>query len=147
MSGVFSHYKYDPSRRTPHLTNNQTLSLISQTIYSNIQKFSYFFKMRHDLNFHPTDEENYTAEEPNGSSFLAEIFLNQIFLNYGQTNFYQNQIQNTILNFSQGGYYPNYPYDSSIYPYPYIFIYSNNIIYQQSNPAVQPCYIYNFFWR
>jgi hypothetical protein len=58
---------------------------------------------------------------------------------------YPNQFQNIVSNFSQDGYYPNYPYDSSIYPYSYPSVYSNNIIYQQSNLAVQPCHIYNFF--
>jgi hypothetical protein len=63
---------------------SQTLSL-SQTIYSNIQKISYFFKMRPDLNFHPTDEKNYTAEKLSGSNFLTGLFSN-----YGQTDFYPN---------------------------------------------------------
>jgi hypothetical protein len=98
--------------------------------------------MRHDLNFHPTVEENYIVEESSGSSFLVEIFSN-----YSETDFYPNQVQNTILNFSQGGYYPNYPYDSSIYPHPYPSVYSNNIIYQQPNPTVQSYHTYNFFWE
>jgi hypothetical protein len=76
-----------------------------------------------DLNFHPTDEGNYTAEEPSGSSFLAEIFSN-----YGQTNSYPNQVQNIISNFNQDRYYTNCPYDSSIYPHSYPFVYNNNII-------------------
>jgi hypothetical protein len=38
-----------------------------------------------DLNFDLSDEENYTAEEPNGSKFFARIFPN-----YDQTNFYPN---------------------------------------------------------
>jgi hypothetical protein len=78
-----------------------------------------------DLNFYPADEENYTAEEPSGNSFLAVIFPT-----YDQTNSYPNQVQNMISNFNQGGYY--------LYP----TVYSNNIIYQQLNPAVLP---YNFF--
>jgi hypothetical protein len=77
--------------------------------------------MRLDLNFHPTDEENYTAEEPSDSNFLVEIFSN-----YGQIDSYPNQV---ISNFSQNGYYPNYSYDSSIYPHAYSSIYNNNIIY------------------
>jgi hypothetical protein len=52
-----------------------------------------------------------------------------IFSTYDQTNFYPNQVQNTISNFNQGGYY--------LYP----AVYSNNIIYQQPNSAVSP---YNF---
>jgi hypothetical protein len=71
--------------------------------------------------------------------------LAKIFLNYGQIDFYPNQVQNIISNFSQSGYYLNYLYDSSIYPHPYPFIYSNNIIYQQPNPVIQPCHTYNFF--
>jgi hypothetical protein len=74
-----------------------------------------------DLNFYPVDEENYTAEESSGSSFLAEIFST-----YDQTNSYPNQVQNTISNFNQGGYYS----------YPVVYI--NNIIYQQPNTAVPP---------
>jgi hypothetical protein len=88
--------------------------------------------MRSDLNFHPIDEANFHhIEEPSGSRFLAGKFPN-----YGQINFYSNQVQNTILNFSQDGYYPNYPYDSSIYPDSYSSVYNNNIIYQQLNPVV-----------
>jgi hypothetical protein len=78
-----------------------------------------------DLNFYPADEENYTTEEPSGNNFLAGIFST-----YDQINFYPNEVQNTISNFNQGGYYP------------YLAVYSNNIIYQQLNPAVPP---YNFF--
>jgi hypothetical protein len=74
-----------------------------------------------DLNFYHADEENYTAEEPSSSSFLAEIFSN-----YDQTNSYPNQVQNTISNFNQGEYYP------------YLAVYINNIIYQQLNPAMPP---------
>jgi hypothetical protein len=57
----------------------------------------------------------------------------------------QIRFKNIISTFSQGGYYPNYPYDSNIYPDSYPSINSNNIIYQQSNPAVQPSHTYNFF--
>jgi hypothetical protein len=80
-------------------------------------KLSYFFKMR-------PGEENYTAEEPSDSSFLTKIFSN-----CGQTDFCPNQLRNTILNFSQCVYYPNCPYDISIYPHQYPSVYSNNIIY------------------
>jgi hypothetical protein len=72
--------------------------------------------MRYDLNFHPTDDGNYTAKEPNSSSFLIKIFPN-----YGQIDFYSNQVQNAISNFSQGRYCTNCPYDSSIYPYPFVY--------------------------
>jgi hypothetical protein len=81
-------------------------------------------------------------KEPSDSNFLAEIFSN-----YGQTNSHPNQVQNKISNFKKGGHYTNCSYDSSIYPHPYSFVYSNNIIYQQLNPAVQPCHTYIFFWR
>jgi hypothetical protein len=54
-------------------------------------------------------------------------------------------VQNIISNFSQIGHYPNYLYDSGIYLDPYLPFYSNNTIYQQSNPAVQSCHTYNFF--
>jgi hypothetical protein len=100
----------------------------------------YFLKIRLDLNFYPTDKENYTVEELSSSSFWIKIFSN-----YGQTDSYPNQVQYTILNFNQDGYYSNYPYDSSIYPNPYSYVYSNNIIYQQLNLAVQPYHTYNFF--
>jgi hypothetical protein len=86
-----------------------------------------------DLNFDPSDEANYTAEEPSGSSFFTRIFSN-----YDQNNFYPNHVQNTISNFNQGGYYTNYPYDSSIYSHMY------QSIYQQPNPTVPLCHIYNF---
>jgi hypothetical protein len=55
-----------------------------------------FFKMRSDLNFYPTSDKNYTAEEPNSSNSFARIFSN-----FGQTDFYPNHAQNTIINFSQ----------------------------------------------
>jgi hypothetical protein len=63
-----------------------------------------------NLKFGLADEENYIAEELSGSSFFTGIFSN-----YDQSNFYSNQIQNTISNFYQGGYYTNCPYDSSTY--------------------------------
>jgi hypothetical protein len=53
-----------------------------------------------------------------------------------------------ISNFSQVRYYLNYPYDSSniVYQQPnYPYFYSNNIISQQPNTAIQPCPAYNFF--
>jgi hypothetical protein len=81
-----------------------------------------------------TDEENYTTEEPSGSSFFVGIFSN-----YEQSNSYPNQVQNTISNFNQGGYYTNCPYDSSIYSHLY------PSVYQQPNPAVTACHTYNFF--
>jgi hypothetical protein len=71
-----------------------------------------------NLNFDPSDERNYIAEEPNGSSFFARIFSN-----YDQSNSYPNQVQNIITNFNQGGSYTNYPYDSSIYSHLYPSIY------------------------
>jgi hypothetical protein len=86
-----------------------------------------------DLNFDPSDEKNYTAEEPSGNSFFAEIFSN-----YDQINYYPNQVQNIISNFNQDRYYRNYPYDSSIYSHLY------PSVYQQPNPAVPPCDTYNF---
>jgi hypothetical protein len=43
--------------------------------------------MRSDLNFLPTNKENYTAEELGGISFLAGIFSS-----YGQTDSYSNQV-------------------------------------------------------
>jgi hypothetical protein len=84
-----------------------------------------FFQIIAYLNFYPADEENYTAEEPNGGMFLVGIFST-----HDQTNSYPNQIQNTISNFNQGGYYP------------YPAVYNNNINYQQLNPAVLS---YKFF--
>jgi hypothetical protein len=65
---------------------------------------------------YPT-EKNYTAEQLSGSSFLSGIFPT-----YDQTNLC-----------------PTYDQTNS---YPYQIVYSNNIIYQQPNPAVPP---YNFF--
>jgi hypothetical protein len=50
-------------------------------------KFS-FFQMISDLNFDPSDEENYNAEESSGSSFFAGIFPN-----YGQSNSYPNRFK------------------------------------------------------
>jgi hypothetical protein len=72
-------------------------------------------------------------------------FFEGIFPNYAQTTSYLNQVQNKISNFNQGEYYTNCPYDSNIYPHLYPSIYSNNIIYQQLNPAVSPCHTYKFF--
>jgi hypothetical protein len=57
--------------------------------------------MRPDLNFHPTNDENYTTEEPSSSNFSTIIFLN-----YCETRSSSNHMQNTISNFSQVGYYP-----------------------------------------
>jgi hypothetical protein len=66
------------------------------------------------------------------------VFFVVIFSNYDQSNSYPNQIQNTISNFNQGGYYTNCPYDSSIYSHTY------PSIYQQPNSAVPACHTYNF---
>jgi hypothetical protein len=88
-----------------------------------------------ELNFYPADEENYTAEQPRGSSFLAGIFST-----YDQTNSYPTYDQtNSYPTYDQTNSYPTYDQTNS---YPYPVIYSNNIIYQQPNPAVPP---YNFF--
>jgi hypothetical protein len=82
--------------------------------------------MLSDLNFYPTNEKNYTTEQPNGSNFLAGIFST-----YDQTNSYPT--------YDQTNFYPTYDQTNS---YLYPAVYSNNIIYQQPNPAVPP---YNFF--
>jgi hypothetical protein len=79
-----------------------------------------------DLNFYPTNEENYAAEQLSGSSFFKVIFPT-----YDQTNSYPT--------YDQINSYPTY--DQTNF-YPYLVVYSNNIIYQQPNPAVPP---YNFF--
>jgi hypothetical protein len=46
-----------------------------------------------DLNYYPADEENYTAEQPSGSSFLVGIFPTHdqtySYQTYDQTNSYQ----------------------------------------------------------
>jgi hypothetical protein len=109
-----------------------------------------------DLNYYP-DEKNYTVEQPSGSNFLTEIFPyhNQT---YDQTNSYQTYDQtNSYQTYDQINSYPTYDrtnsyqtydqtnsyltYDqTNLYLYP--AIYSNNIIYQQPNPAVP---LYNFF--
>jgi hypothetical protein len=130
------------------ITINSLALLISQTqaLLSSSHKNKYlsyklikypkltFFQMIPDLNFDPSNERNYTAEEPSGSSFFTGIFPN-----YDKNNFYPNHVLNIIYNFNQGEYYTNYPYNSSIYSYLY------PSIYQQSNPAVPPCHTYNFF--
>jgi hypothetical protein len=92
-SGIFDHYKYHFTRRSPHLTNAlNSLTHLTKYLFK-YPNFSYFFKMRPDLNFHHTDKENYIAEKPSDSSFLAGIFSN-----YGQTDSYPNQVQNIISN-------------------------------------------------
>jgi hypothetical protein len=92
---IFDHYKLThPSLSSSHKHNTKHLSY-------KYPKFS-FFQMIPDLNFDPSDEENYTGEEPNCSRFFARIFLN-----YDQSNFYLNQVQNTISNFNQDEYYTN----------------------------------------
>jgi hypothetical protein len=88
-----------------------------------------------DLNYYPADEENYIAEQPSGSSFLAEIFPT-----HDQTNSYQTYDQtNFYRTYDQTNFYPTYDQTNS---YLYLAIYSNNIIYQQLNSAVP---LYNFF--
>jgi hypothetical protein len=113
-----------------------------------------------DLNYNP-DEENYTAEQPSGGNFLTGIFPNHNETNsyqtYDQTNSYQTYDQtNSYQTYDQTNSYPTYDrtnsyqaYDqTNLYPtydqtnlYMYPVIYSNNIIYQQPNPAVR---LYNF---
>jgi hypothetical protein len=105
-----------------------------------------------DLNYNP-DEENYTAEQPSDSNFLTGIFPNHNETNsyqtYDQTNSYQTYDQiNSYPTYDRTNSYPTYDqtisyptYDqTNLYLYP--AIYSNNIIYQQPNPAVP---LYNFF--
>jgi hypothetical protein len=58
---------------------SNTLAHLTNYLFK-IFKF-FIFLQRPDLNFHHIDEENYTAEEPSGSSFLTEIFSN-----YDQSN-------------------------------------------------------------
>jgi hypothetical protein len=40
-----------------------------------------------DLNFGPSDEANYTAEEPSGSNFLQEYFQTMIKIFFIQIRF------------------------------------------------------------
>jgi hypothetical protein len=156
-SGTFDCYKY----HTP-------LTQFSQT---QIHQTSNFFKMLPDLNYYLADEENYTAEQPSGSNFLTKIFPNHNQINsyqtydqtksyqtYDQTNSYQTYDQtNSYQTYDQTNSYQTYDrtnsyqtYDqTNSYPtydrtnlYLYKAIYSNNIIYQQPNPAVPQ---YNFF--
>jgi hypothetical protein len=88
-----------------------------------------------DLNYCPANEENYTAEQPSDNNFLAEIFST-----HDQTNSYQTYDQtNSYQTYDQTNSYLTYD-RTNLYLYP--AIYSNNIIYQQSNPAVP---LYNFF--
>jgi hypothetical protein len=85
------------------------------------------------LNYYP-DEENYTAEQPSGSNFLTKIFPN-----HNQTNSYPTYDRtNSYQTYDQTNSYPTYD-RTNLYMYP--AIYSNNIIYQQPNPAV-PLYIF-----
>jgi hypothetical protein len=114
-----------------------------------------------DLNYYLTDEKNYTTEQPSDSSFLTGIFsthdqtnsyqtydqtnscptYDQInsYQTYDQTNSYQTYDQtNSCPTYDQTNSYPTYDQTNS---YMYPAIYSNNIIYQQPNPAV-PIYIF-----
>jgi hypothetical protein len=113
--------------------------------------------MLSNLNYYPANEENYTAEQPSGSNFLTGIFPNHNQTNsyqtYDQTNSYQTYDQtydqtifyptydrtNSYQIYDQTNSYPTYD-RTNLYLYP--TIYSNNIIYQQSNPTVP---LYNFF--
>jgi hypothetical protein len=117
-----------------------------------------------DLNYYPADEENYTAEQSSSSNFLAGIFLTHdqtnLYQTYDQNNSYQtydqtisyqtydqtNDHTNSYQTYDQTNFYLTYDRTNS-YPtydrtnsYLYPAIYSNNIIYQQPNPAV-PIYI------
>jgi hypothetical protein len=88
-SGVFSPYKLSaPSLR---ISQTHRISTLTNTNRSNIQLF-HFFKMIPNLNYYPADEENYIAEQPNGSSFLAGIFpthdQTDSYQIYDQTNSY-----------------------------------------------------------
>jgi hypothetical protein len=68
---VFDHYKFaSPVTLFISQTNQISHRHLS---YKQIKypKFS-FFQMIPDLNFDPSDEGNYTAEEPSGSSFFMK---------------------------------------------------------------------------
>jgi hypothetical protein len=117
--------------------------------------------MQPDLNYNP-DKENYTTEQPSDSNFLTRIFSNHNETNsyqtYDQTNSYPTYDRtnsyptydrtnsystydrtNSYQTYDQTNSYPTYD-QTNLYLYP--AIYSNNIIYQQPNPAVP---LYNFF--
>jgi hypothetical protein len=149
-SGVFSPYKF--SVPSLHISQTHHTSTLTNTNRSNIQLF-HFFKMIPDLNYYAVDEENYTAEQSSGSSFLAGIFPTHNQTNscqtYEQTNSYRtyNQI-NSYRTYDQTNFYPTYD-QTNFYPtydrtnsYLFPAIYSNNIICQQSNPTVS---LYNYF--
>jgi hypothetical protein len=101
-----------------------------------------------DLNYCPANEENYTAEQPSDNIFLAKIFSTHdqtnpyqtYYQTYDQTNSYQTYDQtNFYPTYDQTNFYQTYDRTNS---YLYPAIYSNNIIYQQPNPAAP---LYNFF--
>jgi hypothetical protein len=66
-----------------------------------------------DLNYCPADEENYTAEQPSDSNFLAEIFSTHDQINsyqtYDQLNSYQTYDQlNSYQTYDQTNFYQTY---------------------------------------
>jgi hypothetical protein len=107
-----------------------------------------------NLNFYPANEENYTMEQPNDSSFLAEIFptydQTNSYQTYDQTNSYPTSDQtNSYPTYDQTNFYPTYDQINSYSTYDqtnsylYPAVYSNNIIFL-ANPAVPP---HKFFCR
>jgi hypothetical protein len=65
-----------------------------------------------------------------------------MILNFSQVRYYQNYSYdgNNII-YQQSNHLPFYNYQQLNYP-PF---HNYNIIYQQPNPSVEPCPIYNFF--
>jgi hypothetical protein len=140
------------------------INITPKSLNSHKHKYSKhptFLKCYQILNYYP-DEENYTAEQPSDSNFLMKIFPNynqtNSYQTYNQTNSYQTYDQtNSYPTYDRTNSYPTYDrtksyqtYDqTNSYPicdqtnlYLYSAICSNNIIYQQPNPAVP---LYNFF--
>jgi hypothetical protein len=71
---------------------------------------------------------------------IKPIHQTNSYPTYDQTNSYPTYDQtNSYQTYDQTNSYPTYD-QTNLYPYP--AIYSNNIIYQQPNPAVP---LYNFF--
>jgi hypothetical protein len=76
------------------------------------------------LNYYPADEENYSAEQPSGNSFLAGIFSTHDQTNsyrtYDQTNSYRTYDQTIFYRtYDQTNSYPTYD-RTNFYPCPAI---------------------------
>jgi hypothetical protein len=102
------------------------------------------FSTHDQVNSYQTYDQTNSYQTYNQTNSYQTYDQTNSYQTYDQTNYYQTYDQtydqtNSYSTYDRTNLYPTYDRTNS---YPYPAIYSNNIIYQQPNPAVP---LYNFF--